>query len=153
MNNAAIVETARKVMMRILEDTAFIFTDTLSPPDVPELTSWKPEGVALRFEGQARGELRMWVDPGFALLAAANMQGIEPDTEGAQEKGIDALKELLNIMVGNFITEMFGTRPVFDLGLPQRINLEKLATDTAHSQRFWLQAEGNPVLCVVEVAA
>jgi hypothetical protein len=153
MSSRNTIVTAKTVLNRILEDTAFIFTDALEEGEVPAASLWNPTGVGLHFTGPTAGEVRMWVDPGFAMLAAANMLGIEPGTVGAAERGIDALKEILNIMLGNLITDIFGTDPVFDLGLPQLIEPEKLADDLESDNAFWLQADGSPLLCVVEVAS
>jgi hypothetical protein len=153
MRDVKLVETAGRVIGRVLEDAAFIFTDLLDAADRPAAGAWQAEGVSLSFKGKACGELRMWVSREFALLAAGNMLGIEAGEAGAAEKGLDALKELLNIIVGNFITEVYGVEPVFDLGLPQRIDLPRLKADLSHPAAVWLQAEGCAVLVVVEIFA
>jgi hypothetical protein len=146
-----IKDIAQQTIGRILGDAAFIFTDVLDEKAKPSAADWDAEGVSLTFTGRPSGELRMWVGSGFARVAAANMLGIDTESGEARQKGIDALKELLNMVVGNFITAAYGDTPVFDVGLPRTLPRERLAQDFSHPDAIWLEAEGNPVLFVVQV--
>lgn len=147
---AATKDILAQTVSRILGEAAFIFTDALDDNAKPPAESWDAEGVSLTFAGKASGELRMWVGSGFARLAAANMLGIDAPSEEARQKGLDALKELINMVVGNYITAAFGDSPVFDLGLPKRLSADQLAKDFGHPEAVWLEAEGNPLLLVIE---
>jgi CheY-specific phosphatase CheX len=140
-----------EVITRILEEAAFVFTDTLSADDVPDPEIWDASGVVLKFCGQASGEMRMWASTGFSSCVAANMLGVGEDDPAAAEKGFDALKESLNIIVGNYLTEIYGEKPVFDLGLPEQVEREKLAGDFANPDAVLLAADDHPVLFVVEI--
>jgi hypothetical protein len=62
---------------------------------------------------------------------------------------MDALKELLNIVVGNYLPAVYGDKPVFDLGLPRKLNRRDLPADCGGPETVWLEAEGNPVAFVV----
>lgn len=139
-------DAAKSVISRILEEAAFIFTDELSTDNLPKPGAWKAEGVKLTFNGSPCGELHMWASEGFAIYAASNMLGIDPDAEHAREKGMDALKEILNMVVGNLITEVYGETLVFELGLPTPLDANVLDKDMADSSALWLCAEDNPVL-------
>jgi CheY-specific phosphatase CheX len=149
MNN--IVETAQQTISRILGEAAFIFTDALDESARPSCNNWDASGVSLIFTGTPSGELRMWVGKGFACFAAANMLGLDEGCDEARQKGLDALKELLNMIVGNFITAAYGEAGVFDLGIPRNLAHEDMAVDFSHPHSFWLEADGNPVLFVIEV--
>lgn len=142
--------TLARVICRVFEDAAFVFTDRLDEADKPGAENWDAEGVSLRFSGERSGELRMWADKGFACYAAANMLGVEEESEGAREKGMDALKELLNIVVGNYLPAVYGDKPVFDLGLPQELKPENLRADWANPNSVWLEAEDNAVMFAAE---
>jgi hypothetical protein len=144
-------DTAEQTISRILGEAAFIFTDTIDEKSRPSVDSWDADGVSLTFVGPTSGEIRMWVGKGFACYAAANMLGIDESSEDAQKKGLDALKELLNMIVGNFITAAWGEAPVFNLGIPKNIERELLSKDYLNPYTIWLQAEANPVLFTIEI--
>jgi len=143
-------EIATQTISRILGEAAFIFTDALADGAKPSDATWDADGVSLQFFGSPGGELRMWVSKGFACYAAANMLGIDGDSDDARRKGTDALKELLNMIVGNFITAAYGDTPVFELGLPKNIPHDLMEKDFASPDAVWLGAEGNPVLFILE---
>lgn len=145
------LENAKSTISRILSDAAFIFTDELDDSAKPSGDNWDADGVSLQFFGVPAGELHMWVSKGFACYAAANMLGLDDGSDEARKKGIDALKELLNMIVGNFITAAFGDKPVFDLGLPKDLTKEVMVRDFANANAIWLEAEGNPILFTVDV--
>jgi hypothetical protein len=143
-------DIALQTVNRILSEAAFIFTDNIEKDAVPDLKTWEADGVSLTFSGKPSGELCMWVSPGFACFAAANMLGDDADSEESRAKGLDALKELLNMIVGNFITSAYGDTPVFELGIPQNRDRSFLLEDAAEADSFWLEADGNPVLFVIK---
>jgi CheY-specific phosphatase CheX len=151
MNSANIVQTVRAVIARVLEDAAFIFSDELETAANPADAPWTAEGVSLKFSGERTGCFRLWADDGFANLLAENMLGLDVADEQAQEKKIDALKEMVNIIVGNSLTELFGTAAVFELGIPQRAETALRDADCGRSDAIQLQAEGNRIVCVVDL--
>jgi hypothetical protein len=151
MNSATIIETVRAVIARVLEDAAFIFSDELETEANPSQEPWTAEGVSLKFSGERSGGFRLWADDGFANLLAENMLGLDVADEQAREKKIDALKEMVNIIVGNSLTELFGTEAVFELGIPQRAESTLREADCRRSDAIQLQAEGNRIVCVVDL--
>lgn len=145
-------ETITQTIGRILGEAAFIFTDVLDNKLKPAAAEWDGDGVSLSFTGTPSGELRMWVGSGFACITAANMLGIDTGSEEARSKGLDALKELLNMIVGNFITEAYGETPVFVLGLPTSIPSDRKEHDVDNSEAIWFEAEGNIIMFLVHIA-
>ena len=142
--------TVGAVIARVLEDAAFIFTDELEPETHPS-AAWTADGVSLTFSGERSGSFRLWADEGFVSLLAENMLGIVPDDPTAQEKKADAFKELVNIIAGNSLTELFGTTAVFELGIPQRADGATREADCVRADAIRLQAEGNSLVCVVDI--
>lgn len=140
-----------EVISRILEETAFVFTDTISNAAIPDPGTWEVSGVSLDFSGEQSGQMRMWASHGFARSVAANMLGVSDDDPSAAEKGLDALKESLNIIVGNYLTTFFGEEPVFDLGLPQPVDPEKVADDVTSADAVWLSADDHPIMFITEI--
>lgn len=148
-NNETVREIAIRVISRVLEESAFIFTEELDGGDRPSLDTWDAIGVSLVFKGKPGGTVHMWAGNTFACYAAANMLGVDQEDCCVNEKGIDALKEALNMVVGNFITEAFGEEQVFDLALPQKIEQPLLHSDYNNENAIWLEAETEPILFVV----
>ena len=79
------------------------------------------------------------------------MLGIDENASDAATKGIDAVKELLNMIVGNFLTASFGEDAIFDLGLPRILAPETLSSACRRSEAIWFRAENNPVLFVADI--
>jgi CheY-specific phosphatase CheX len=148
-----LTDALARVSARILEDAAFVFTDSIEQQDCPSSDTWNAEGVSLGFRGKPSGRLHMWAGEGFARCAAANMLGVDEQAVDAQEKGMDALMELLNMIVGNLLTEHYTQSAIFDLDLPRRLERAELAADCAASNAIWLAAEDNHVLFTIEVSA
>lgn len=144
-------EKAVEVISRILSESAFIFVDPLEEDELPDVMEWEVEGVFLGFSGYCTGKLSMWASKDFLRYAAANMLGIDEESEEASEKGLDALKEILNIIVGNLLTTVYGAEPVFDLGIPEKLPPEIIKDGFNKENAIWLQAEGNPVLFLVDI--
>jgi len=151
MDNTTLTATVARVLSRVLEDASFVFTDDM--PDTARTGALLEGsiGVSLTFTGERRGTFRLWGAPAFAALLAANMTGVDAESPLALEKGADAMKEILNIIVGNALTELYGTSAVFDLGIPQTAAAALLDADRRRPDAVWLMAEEYPLLCVAEV--
>lgn len=130
------------VAPRILEEAAFLFSEPLDDSAIPD-ENWDCVGVELRWEGPSTGVMRLWSDPGLLAVLAANMLGIEEDDPVCLEKGMDALKETLNMIVGNCLTEAWGPGPVFHLEIPRRV--EGSFSDLEQDEGLWLSAEGRTI--------
>lgn len=131
------------VAPRILEEAAFLFSEPLDDSAIPS-EDWEPEGVELRWNGPSTGAMRAWADPSLLPVLAANMLGIDEDDPVGLAKGSDALKETLNMIVGNCLTEAWGPGPVFHLEIPRRIEGSFLSSDG--DDGLWMCVEGKPVL-------
>jgi CheY-specific phosphatase CheX len=151
MSNHESIAQTHQVIEQVLEDAAFIFTEELDKETTPDPASWECRGVSLGFEGTPSGSVHVWADNGFMRFAAANMLGIDTDDPYAEGKGIDALKELLNMVVGNYLTEVYGSTKVFELGIPQEIAHIDPARDISSGLPVWIEAEGHPLLFVLHV--
>jgi hypothetical protein len=151
MNKEQMVERIRNVVARVLEDASFVFSDELQADARPDLALWDAEGVALSFTGEKSGVFRIWTDKAFAMLLAANMLGVDTSSPTAIEKGNDALKEMVNIIVGNALTELFGEVAVFNLGIPEKAEATRQTIDCGRDDAIWLAAEEYKVLCVIDI--
>jgi hypothetical protein len=142
-------EALSKVSVRILEEAAFLFSDDLAPADRPD-ASWDPIGASLSFEGEEEsGHILVWADRAMAKSLASNMLGLDEDDPASASHLTDALKELLNMVLGNVLTEVWGTAPVFHLGIPQRLEPSQWRPSEL-SRGVWLSVEGHPVVFTEE---
>jgi CheY-specific phosphatase CheX len=142
-------ETILSVIGSVLEDAAFIFTEAIDPAAGSEPAAI--EGVTLSFSGERSGVFRLWAEEGFLKLLAANMLGIEENDADARERRADALREIINIITGNVLTELFGTVAVFELGIPAQADAALREVDWTRADAIRLQAEGNRIVCVVDI--
>ncbi len=118
-----------RTVMETLEEAAFIFTEPTegTPPEWTEDTVLHAE---LPFGGDSAGTLMIASSSEPTVELAANLLGIEPSDEDAQEKRADALGEILNIIGGIVVEEWFGTEADVQLGVP-----EVRAVDVAEYER------------------
>jgi len=151
MNHEAMSQSLKAVVVRVLEDAAFVFSDDLPPDAHPSEADWNPPGVSLTFTGETSGTFRLWADEPLLRVLSANMLGLEPGSGNAAEKGSDALRETANIILGHLLTDHFGTEAVFDLGLPSIADPARAKSDCLDDAGVWLRAEGNTLLAVVEI--
>lgn len=143
----SIVNIAEASTVNILEGAAFIFTEKLAPEEIPQVSeSWTQIGVRLEYEGPHSGELRMWIDEPLSKIIAQNMLGLEESEECSEEKEMDAVKEILNMILGNYLTEAFGTEDIYHLGIPRIIPGKLFEESVECPLRFWLSAEEHPML-------
>lgn len=97
------------------EQSAFVFVEYIEEnhPDITEEMSWR-----VSFEGASRGKLSLGLCPELASEVTANILGFE-QSQITEEMVIDALGEVLNMIVGRFLSSFYGTKPVFDIGVPE----------------------------------
>jgi len=139
----SLLNTAFEVFPRMLEDTAFLFSEE---PTKPQRFALAATGTGIAYEGVESGELRIWAQTPFMLALAANMLGVEETHPSALAKGVDALGELLNIVLGHCLTERFGDAEAMRMGLPRLLDPAILDDDLETGG--WLLVEGQPVLIV-----
>lgn len=119
-------ETIRNVFCDVLEKMAFMFGELAEEDEMPPSVESAVE-ASMTFSGPFKGGLALAVPAKMCPELAANILGIDPDEEGAVEKAHDALKEVLNVICGNVLTEMAGVDPVFDLSVPEINELDAAA--------------------------
>jgi Chemotaxis phosphatase CheX len=147
--NTTFEAALREAAPRILEDAAFLFPDDL-PSEARPGAVWNPLGAKLAFEGNGiRGILLVWADPAMVRVLAANMLGLEEDDPQTSSRMGDALAELLNMVAGNTLTEAWGTRPVFHVGIPELLDPSQWPQDCAR-EGAWISAEGHPLVFMGE---
>ncbi len=141
-----------EVLCEVLESFAFAFGEPTEPADCRQ-----PNQPALQATMDVSGEVRASV----ALAApvalcgefAANVLGVDAMDQAAESNAADALRELLNVTCGRFLTALYGEEPVFDLGPPQvqKLDAEGWGELAAEVDVLAFLVDESPLLARVEV--
>ncbi len=98
-----------------LERTAFVLTE---PAEGQAGVAFR-HAAKINYTGPLAGELHLAASDGFLKELAASLLGVEPDEVNVTEHGIDAIKELANIVGGSVVIELGGATEPIRLGLPE----------------------------------
>ena len=134
-----------EVTVEILERFAFMLgdpTETGSTPALPAI-AWV---ATMKFTGPRCGTLGLATTAAFARQMAANLFGREPG-EVSDDEAADALKEFLNVACGDYLHELEGNEPIYDLSSPTVAPADRaaLAARLAGREQFALNVEGQPL--------
>jgi len=142
------------VAISVLEQTAFIFCEAANLQDGIDLDAFEFIKVRIEFSGDQDG-LVIAIAPGkFCCELAENMLGEELITEECGEKNIDALKEILNIIAGQYLIRLYGDRAVFDLSAPEatEISSEELCNMVGQYDFGCCLSDDYPILTLALAA-
>jgi CheY-specific phosphatase CheX len=136
--------TLRTIFSEVLANLAFMFTDE-EEAEAPLGDTWLE--TVISYAGPSSGTLRFRCPTEFSALLAANLLGVDPLDDEAGAKGKDAVKGFMNIVCGQFITTVHGADDIFDLTIPEVLELPEApdlkAMDSAESAA--LSVEGHLV--------
>lgn len=117
--------TVATILSDVLANLAFMFSDDeTADPSSGDL--WFETTISYR--GSFNGTLRFRCPEDFTKLLASNLLGLSPDDEDMGPQGIDATKEFMNIICGQFVTAVHGTKDVYDLTIPEVAVLSEAPT-------------------------
>jgi CheY-specific phosphatase CheX len=115
MSKPNLMEIMNETVMNVLEHMAFVF------PEPADMTSGVPFEdfeyvlVGLNFVGDHKGEIKMIIPVDFCAELSANLLGEEIGDMTAEENNFDAVKELLNIVSGQLLLNVYGEKALFSL--------------------------------------
>lgn len=110
-------QTVSTAFCRVVAQLAFMFAEPVKQGELPPAAG-ACVIVRMDFSGTLGGTTQLAVPSSLCVDLATNMLGTELDCEQAAVKGLDALKEVLNVTCGNILTDLAGTEPVFSLTIP-----------------------------------
>ena len=109
-------EALSEVFCDVLMNYAFMFGDVCPKDDLP-LDGDSYINATISFNGSQSGILGISTSSDLCTQLVENVLGL--DTEGDSiSEAHDALKELINIVCGQFLTKIYGDVCVFDLSPP-----------------------------------
>ncbi|MCK5520813.1 MAG: chemotaxis protein CheX [Candidatus Marinimicrobia bacterium] len=111
-------ELLNNVVCSVFEQMAFMFGDPIDCSDC-EPPSDNILKVSMSFSGDKEGYIELLIVENMCPVIASNVLGVSPDDEKANIYGIDSVKEMLNVICGQALTELEGEEPVFNLSVPQ----------------------------------
>ncbi|EKD26803.1 MAG: hypothetical protein ACD_79C01009G0001 [uncultured bacterium] len=116
--NSNELDKINKVFIEVLETMTFLFGD---PVNRDEIENYPDDCIQaeMSFGGYRNGVIKMLVQTEMCVEIAANTLGKDYDETLKMVKATDAVKELLNIICGRVLTELFGEKPVFNLTPPE----------------------------------
>jgi chemotaxis protein CheY-P-specific phosphatase CheC len=144
------VDTGRilaEVFLDILERIAFMFGEIVEMSDVSGIET-ESVHASIAFRGQIDGQIEIVAPCDFCTELAANMLGTDPNDDVAERRGIDSLRELLNITCGNFVTAATGNRSVTDVRVPSTRIIASGACNELMQECGWtaILVDENPIL-------
>lgn len=144
IDGKSLIET----VVNVLEQMAFIFCE---PADLQEgiaLDEFEFIKVSLAFAGHKSGQLTIIVPKEFGRELAANMLGEDIDENDDCGDHVDAVKEVLNIITGQYLTQTYGDKVVFNLSAPEaaEIQSEELYAFIGENECVCCQSDDYPVL-------
>jgi CheY-specific phosphatase CheX len=137
----------------ILERTAFMFPEPVENYDEAVFEEFQPVMATLSYSGDGEGDIALIVPVEMCIELAMNLLGEDIDPEDPGEKPQDAVKEILNIIAGQLLTEVFGETAVFNLTPPIAKNLEseELAEIIEKKDYAMAISDEYPIITIMKV--
>jgi CheY-specific phosphatase CheX len=142
-------QAALGAAFRVFETATFM---NVLPCDLesPEPNVEPEVSATVGFYGAKTGSLTVQVAQTILGPLAANMLG-EIDDSDLEEKGQDALKEIANMICGNFLTMWYGEEAMFELTPPEiHISPEPLAPENPIARVFFTIEDTLGQMIIVE---
>ena len=114
------------VFTKVADTMAYMFAERATANELPDSVANAVESM-ISFSGPRNGSMVLALPRDMCVELAAGVLGVDRDDADIAEKGIDAVKEMLNVICGNMLTEIAGNKPVFDLSVPTSRELDAAA--------------------------
>lgn len=135
MKDELIKQALDRATTVVLEDWAMAFVGE-APNGFTLSDSTIPVEASVMFSGNTgvSGQLFVIADHALAEVVCRSVLGMEEGEELDLISKVDALKELVNVLGGHFLTEAFGKNPVFQLSAPECRDLEMKEVESVSSK-------------------
>jgi chemotaxis protein CheY-P-specific phosphatase CheC len=107
-----------EALSHVLMSMVSLSPRVMEAADMPEVKG-DALNVRIEYTGEHAGELGLIIEKPLATLMAARILGMEHTKDVYDDMIEDALRELLNVVCGHFVTLMYGYAPVLKISLPK----------------------------------
>jgi len=113
------------VLSDVLEKQAFMFLE--DGTDVPVEYHEEGIGAGIAFNGEKNGEINIYVSKSTAIEISANIIGEDVTDDYDINNAIDSIKEIINVVCGNFLTRLGNEDAEYNITIPnhQQISMEE----------------------------
>jgi CheY-specific phosphatase CheX len=141
-----------EVFCDVLLKYGFMFGEPL-PKDEISINDPVYLHTSVAFNGYRSGIQGISASADLTTQLASNVLGIDQSDVNSLEDSQDALKELNNIVCGQFLTSAFGENPLFDLSPPsvKQIDSKEWKKLIDNENTIALMVEDIPVIMYVSV--
>lgn len=139
MSNKKTMEIINDTVSGVLEQTAFMFPEPVDMASGVAFDDFEYVQVKLKFSGNKSGEVRMIMPVDFCAELSANLLGEDIGDVDPEENNFDSAKELLNIITGQLLVNLFGDTVLFSL---TDLEVKKL-----ENEDFFSMIEGREYQC------
>ncbi len=142
-------EVFAESLQSVLEKMVFMITETLEDDKIDSKAE-KLLRAEMRFSGSQSGLAVLAAQSELCAEIAENMLGIDPDLVN-QSSLEDALREILNMTCGQYLTSRWGDELIFDLTVPGvvGINNEQWSELAQDKLSVVIDAEGHQMVAAV----
>ncbi|MCB9357312.1 MAG: chemotaxis protein CheX [Calditrichaeota bacterium] len=117
---------------KVFETSAFL---TVYPLEEGQELPTPEQGATMQFRGEAAGRVSIRIAVSVLDEIVQNLLEVESEEEFVQRRS-DVLKEMLNMITGNLLTEYFGSGPVFDLSPPEFLGEQPFPQPTSEDVQY-----------------
>jgi len=139
------------VVCHVLEQTAFLFPEPADLADGISFDGREYLSASLPFSGDHTGCVVLVMPVEMSRELAANLLGEDDDVDISPEKQYDAAKEILNIIVGQLLIQLYGDKALFDLTPPKvkGIGQEELFALIEQNEYALSVADDYPIVAIM----
>jgi chemotaxis protein CheY-P-specific phosphatase CheC len=136
-------------LQSVLEKMVFMITESLDDDEL-DVQVGDLLRAEMEFSGSQSGKVVLAAQSELCAEIAENMLGIDPDDVN-QSSLEDALREILNMGCGQYLTSRWGEDLVFDLTVPRvvEISSEQWSGLAGEEQSVVIDAEGYQMVAAV----
>ena len=111
-------------------------------PDTPLYMSW------VDIHGYVSGALSIVAQQNFITTLTCNLLGLDAGETPSEADCHDALREMGNVLAGNYFTEAYGEDVVFDVINPNitEVPFEILESIAARRVKYYFVADESPIV-------
>jgi CheY-specific phosphatase CheX len=135
-------DTLCELAIAALERTAFVVAEPADEDfadDLPDCEWYS----CIEYSGPQAGSIYLAGSTGFLLELAASLLGVDAEEVVAEKEGLDALREMTNIIGGSVVTRLGGDHCELSLGLPAVVSKDVASKHNSETITSTLDAEGE----------